>query len=78
VRTKAISLILACSLACGGCTASWRIMGVDMNPKFLTAAVPGAQTADNRVQAPEHDRYPVVILVIVGLAMGFGVYAASE
>lgn len=78
MRTKAICLLLACSLAWSGCTASWRVMGVDVNPKLLTAAVPGAQTADNRVQALEHDRYPVVIWVIVGLAMGFGVYAASE
>ncbi len=78
MRTKAICLILACALACSGCTASWRIMGVDVNPKCLTAAVPSAQTADNRVQAAEHDRYSLVIWVIVGVAIGFGVYASSE
>lgn len=78
MRTKATCLILACALACSGCTASWRIMGVDVNPKYLTAAVPSAQANDYRVQAAEHDRYPLVIWVILGVAIGFGVYAASD
>ena len=77
MRAKATCLILACALACTGCTASWRIMGVEANPNWARPAAEAASagTADDKYPDTVGEYLLVgisVLIVVVLVALAYG------